>query len=377
MAGAGKTPLYETHCRLGGKMVEFAGWVLPVQYTSIIDEHRATRERAGLFDVSHMGEIGVAGPGALEFLQELLPNDIARLEDGGVLYSPLLNEKGGFIDDLLVYRLQPDRYLLVVNAANTERDLDWARTAAGGRSNLVVQDESDRWAQLALQGPRARQVLAKLAREDVDSIGYYRFRPEVEVGPARCLVSRTGYTGEDGFELYCTPQEAPGLWDALLEAGEEEGVVPAGLGARDTLRFEACLPLYGHELDEETTPWEAGLGRFVALEKGIDFIGRDALVAKQEPGRCLVGFEMLDPGIPRTGYELTVHGRKVGQVTSGTRAPSLGKNLGLGYVPVEMAVPGTRVWVRIRGEDREAVIIPTPFYRRQRTRLPTKSHDSN
>ena len=271
-----RTPLYEAHRAAGARIVPFAGWEMPVQYAGVIDEHRAVRSAAGLFDVSHMGEVRVRGAGAQDFLQRLTPNDVAKLADGQAHYSGLLTERGTYLDDLLVYRLAADDYLVVVNAANRERDVAWieGRAAEFGR-DVEVADRSDDYALLALQGPRAAAILGPLATPDVTAIRYYHFgHGEVDGVPA--LISRTGYTGEDGFELYVAPDDARRLWDRLLAAGREEGLAPAGLGARDTLRLEAAMALYGHELDEETTPYEAGLGWVVKLDKG-DFVGREAL----------------------------------------------------------------------------------------------------
>ncbi len=361
-----RTPLYECHLRYGGKMIDFAGWALPVQFTSIKDEHHAVRKAAGLFDVSDMGEVEISGPQALDLVQRAVTNDASRMRVGRVMYSPMCNPRGGLIDDLLVYRLGDDRFMLVVNAANIGKDYSWLRELSGQFPRATVTNLSDEVAQLALQGPNSEPILAKLTDADLSSLKYYWCQDGVEVAGVRCLVSRTGYTGEDGFELYCAPQEAPRLWEAILEAGREYGAVPAGLGCRDTLRFEAGMVLYGNELTEETTPLEAGLGRYVKFNKG-DFVGRQALLKQKEEGvrRRLVGFRMIDRGIPRHGYPIVVGGAEVGVVTSGTYAPTLDANLGLGYVPVELSAPGTEICVLVRGRQLKAQVVEIPFYRRE------------
>ena len=360
-----RTPLYGLHRRLGAKMVGFGGFEMPVQYSGIAAEHRAVREAAGLFDASHMGEIGVRGPGAAAFLQWAVTADVGRLGVGQAAYSPVCLTTGGVLDDILVYRLGVEDYLLVVNAGNKDKDLAWLRER--GRENVTVEDRSAEWALLALQGPRAAAVLGRVTGEPLDRIGYYRFRSGVPVAGVDCLLSRTGYTGEDGFELYCSPARAEGLFAALLAAGEDDGLVPAGLGARDTLRLEAALPLYGHELDEGTTPLEAGLDRFVSFAKG-DFSGREALRRQKEEGagKKLAGFELTGPGIARQGYALMQGGRQTGTVTSGTLSPTLGRAIGLGYVAPEHARPGTELAVVIRGRECAARVVPTPFYRRKK-----------
>ncbi len=360
-----RTPLYEMHQKYGGRIVDFGGWALPVQFSSILEEHRAVRERAGLFDVSHMGEIKLTGPQALAVAQRLVTNDVAALADQQILYSPMCYAHGGIVDDLLVYRRGPEDYLLVVNAANTDKDYLHVSEVARQYPGARVENSSDATAQLALQGPRAERILQRLTGAPLAEIKYYWFRPEVEVAGVKCLVSRTGYTGEDGFELYCSPTEAPQLWETLLEEGDEDGLVPCGLGARDTLRFEARLPLYGHELSDQSTPLEAGLGVFVKLGKE-GFLGQPVLVRQQQEGvkRKLAGFEMLERGIPRAQYPIALNGEEVGFVTSGTFAPTLEKNLGLGYVPVELAGVGSEFDVVIREKPTRARVVKTPFYRR-------------
>lgn len=373
MAGDGnglrRTPLYEEHVRLGARMTGFAGWAMPVEYRGILEEHRAVRERAGLFDVSHMGEIAVRGPGALALLQLAVTNDAGRLAVGQALYTPMCRDDGGILDDLIVYRTGEKEFLLVVNAANREKDLNWLRTLAGEAAGAVeagaeVEDVSDRWALLALQGPRAAEVLRTAAGE-VGGLGRFAFLAGVKVAGRPCLVARTGYTGEDGFELFCPWEEAPPVWAALLDAGREAGVLPCGLGARDTLRLEAALPLYGHELREDVNPLEVRLGAFVRWDKG-EFVGRAALERVREAGprRRLVGLEMVERGIPRQGYEVVAGGAVVGEVTSGGPAPTLGKNVALALVAAGRERDDEGLAVRIRGRDVAARVVPLPFYRR-------------
>ncbi|QNB45175.1 glycine cleavage system aminomethyltransferase GcvT [Thermanaerosceptrum fracticalcis] len=359
-----KTTLYELHKKLGAKMVEFSGWEMPVQYTGIIEEHKAVRSAAGLFDVSHMGEILVKGPGALALIQKLITNDAAKLTVGQALYSPMCYSSGGIVDDLLVYRLGDDEYWLVVNASNKDKDFGWIKDHQEGK--VTVEDISDKTGQIALQGPRSQEILSQITDINLGEIKYFRF-VWAETAGVKTLVSRTGYTGEDGFELYMNAEGAPKVWQALLEAGKDYGLVPVGLGARDTLRFEARLPLYGHELNEEYTPLEAGLGSFVALSKAEDFIGKEALSKQKAEGitRKLVGFEMLDRGIPRAGYRIEKNNISIGEVTSGSFAPSLGKNLGLGYVKSAEAVLDNEITVIIRDKGLRARIIKTPFYKRE------------
>jgi aminomethyltransferase len=363
-----RTPLYECHREAGARLVEFAGWDMPVQYQGVIEEHRAVRTAAGMFDVSHMGEIRVKGPQAEAFLQQLTPNDVAKLAPGRAHYSGLLTERGTYVDDLLVYRLGAEEFLVVVNASNAERDFEWiaSRATAGtaGDTGVEVTDESDRWALIALQGPKALEILRPLASPGAAELKYYGFlQGEVDGRPA--LVSRTGYTGEDGFELYLAPEDAPGVWRRLLEAGAPHGLVPAGLGARDTLRLEAAMALYGHEIDDTTTPFEAGLAWVVKMGKG-DFLGREALAAQQAEGlrRKLVGFEVQGRGIARQGHEVKVEGRTAGAVTSGTWSPSFEKAIGMAYVPTGLAEPGTTLEVDVRGRSLPATVVELPFYRR-------------
>jgi aminomethyltransferase len=359
-----KTPLHESFRRAGARLVEFAGWDLPVQFTSVVEEHLAVRTAAGLFDVSHMGEIAIRGGGALALVQALTPNDAAALQPGRAQYSALTTERGTFVDDLLVYRRAPDDFLLVVNAANTGKDFAWI--AAHARGDVEVVDVSARHALLALQGPRAADILGGVAGRAIVALDPFAFA-EAEVAGVRVLVSRTGYTGEDGFEIAPPPEGAARVWDALLAAGRDRGLLPCGLGARDTLRLEARLPLYGNDIDETTTPYEAGLGFIVRPEKG-DFLGREALLRERQSGprRRLTGFEMRDPGVPRHGYAVRVDGTPAGGVTSGGHAPFLKKNIGLAYLPPAGAAEGTQLEVEIRGRQARAVVVRTPFYRRPR-----------
>lgn len=356
------TPLVDLFRELGARLVEFAGWEMPVQFSSVIEEHAAVRAGAGLFDVSHMGEVEVRGGGALALLQSLTCNDASRLEPGGVQYTVLTTESGAFVDDVLVYRRGRDDFLVVVNAGNTDKDFAWIAGRASG--DVEVVNASARWAQLALQGPRAAAILRELTPADLDGVRYYHF-VAAPVRGVRSIVSRTGYTGEDGFEIYCPPDAAADLFQAVLRAGRAAGLRPCGLGARDTLRLEARLLLYGNDMDETTSVLEAGLAGIVRLEKG-DFLGRGALLRQKENGvpRLLVGFEMEDPGIPRHGYAVRVGGETVGAVTSGTYGPHVKRSIGLAYLPAARARPGTRFHVTIRGREARAVVVPTPFYRR-------------
>jgi aminomethyltransferase len=362
MSDLKQTPLHAEHVALNGKLVPFAGYEMPVQYPSgITAEHRAVRTAAGLFDVSHMGEFEVRGPQALDLVQHVTTNDASRLEVGQAQYSTLPAEDGTLLDDLLVYRFD-DHYLLVVNASNRERDLEWIRRFAG-RFDAELRDRSDEIALLALQGPKAAAVLAPLTDVDLESIAYYHFR-EGRVAGRPAVVSRTGYTGEDGFELYVANEDAAPLWRALLEAGAPEGVVPAGLGARDSLRLEMGYALYGNDLDERRTPLEAGLGWVVKLDKG-EFVGRDALVRQKEAGVAerLAGFRLLERGFPRHGYPVRHEGEPAGEVTSGVLSPSLGQGIGMAYLPAAAAKPGTRIEVMIRDQPVPAEVVRPPFYR--------------
>lgn len=365
-----RTPVFDLHVAEGGRMVPFGGWEMPIQYTSILDEHRAVRERAGLFDVSHMGEIDVAGKDAAAFLDWLVTNRPSDLEVGQVLYTPMTLPDGGVVDDLLVYRLGENLFRLVVNAATTPKDVRFVTEAArsfGGDAH--ARDVSGDVGQLALQGPRAQAVLQALTPTDLGDIPFFGFQDAVHVAGKAALVSRTGYTGEDGFEIYLAPEATPDVFRAILEAGRGTGVLPAGLGARDSLRFEACLPLYGQEISETTNPVEAGLSPFIKWDKA-DFQGKEVLMRARKEGtaRRLVGIELDERAVPRHGYPVTRDGEDVGQVTSGMISPTLGKPLALAYVPPDLASVGTALGIRIRERDVPGHVVKRPFYRRERTR---------
>lgn len=356
-----KTPLHEGHVRHEGKLVPFAGFEMAVQYpTGINAEHRAVRRDAGLFDVCHMGEFIIRGPQALDLIQKITVNDASKLAAWQVQYSAMCLEDGGIIDDLLVYR-SPDHYMLVVNASNKEKDLAWVRTQAES-FDVEVIDKSDETALLAIQGPKTAEIVQSLTDTDLDEIGYYRFT-EGSVAGIDGVISRTGYTGEDGFELYVPAADGMKLWDALMEAGGDKGLIPTGLGCRDSLRLEMGYALYGNDLDEEHTPLESGLGWITKLDKG-DFIGRDVLAKQKEGGvtRRLVGFKLKEKGFPRHGYPITSGEEDVGVVTSGVVSPSLGVGVGMGYVPTELSKAGTEVGVRIRNRIIPAVVQRPPFY---------------
>jgi aminomethyltransferase len=360
--GLKRTALNLLHKALGAKMVEFGGWEMPVEYSGIIQEHLAVRTAAGLFDVSHMGEIEISGPHALSLLQRVTSNDASRLKDFQAQYSALMHPKGSAVDDCVVHRLAKDRYFVCVNAANTDRDFDWIvqHNTFGAEERNVSGDYS----QLALQGPRALEIISKVTEHPVAGLKYYWFCQ------ARCcgvegMLARTGYTGEDGFEFYFPPAESEKVWNTIIEAGKPEGLVPAGLGARNTLRLEAGYALYGHELDEETTLLEANLGWIAKLEKG-EFIGRDVLVEQRAHGtrKKLVGFEMTGRGIGRDGHTVYFEGKAAGYVTSGSYAPFLKKNIGMAYLPTALAEVGREIEVEIRDKLVGARIVPLPFYSR-------------
>jgi aminomethyltransferase len=367
--GTGRTPLYEEHLAAGGRMVEFAGYQLPVQYTSLTEEHHAVRTRAGLFDVSHMGEVAIRGNAALEFVQLLSCNDHQKMTVGRAQYTGIMYPEGTFVDDILIHKMADDEYLLVINAANRRKDLAYLSELASDFDGIEVVDVSDDYAQLALQGPLAREILQPLASHDLGQIKYYRF-VHGEVAGTPALIARTGYTGEDGFELDLAPTAAPALWRALLDQGRPAGLLPSGLGARDTLRFEAGMCLYGNEIDRTTTPLEAGLGWIVKLGKG-DFIGRDVLERQLEDGveRKLVGFEMHERGIARHGYPVLLgedDTEPVAKVTSGTQSPTLGRALGMTYLPIEAAEIGSEFFVQIRKRTAPARVVELPFYSRKK-----------
>jgi len=364
-SGLRKTPLHGLHREADARLVDFAGWEMPVQYTGVIEEHLAVRTRAGLFDVSHMGEVEIDGPGALDAVQRLTCNDASRLSVGQAQYSALTAPNGAAVDDILVYRTAESRFLLCVNAANDEKDFRWISENLAPRAQ--ARHVSDEYAQMALQGPASVEIMAEVTAARVEGLAPFEFL-EGEVAGSRAMISRTGYTGEDGFEIYCSPGSAPGIWRALMEKGKPRGLMPAGLGARDTLRLEACLALYGNDLDETTTLLEAGLGFIVKLDKG-DFIGREPLLGQKRDGikRKLSGFVMQERGVARHGYPVQIDARPVGSVSSGSYAPFLRKNLGLVYLPIGHARPGAAVDVIIRAKPVRAEVVRTPFYRRSQS----------
>ena len=375
-----RTPLYAAHQRLGGKLIEFGGWEMPVQYTSITDEHQAVRKAAGLFDISHMGEVSITGPAALAFLNRTLTNDLSRLEPGQGQYTLMCNERGGVIDDLYAYRLAPQDYLLIINASRIEPDFAWLQrqsTAFSRRSEVNLENISDATGAIAIQGPRVAVFInkcfpgASTAGTSVAQLTDLKKNQLARVpwGAGSIWVSRTGYTGEDGFEVVAPASMIEAIWNEVLAFGQPHGLKPAGLGARDTLRTEMCYPLYGHELDESTTPIEAGLGFFVALDKG-EFVGRAVLAEQKAKGtnKKLAAFKMTDRSAPpRPGYAIWSTGanaEQVGAVVSGTQSPSLGMGIGLGYVPPDCAKLNTILGIEIRGKRAPAVVVPKPFYRK-------------
>lgn len=360
-----KTPLNEAHRALGGRMVEFAGWELPVQYSGPIPEHMAVRESAGLFDVSHMGEVEIRGRQATDFVDYLTVNDVRSLDDNAAHYTMMLNENGGIVDDLLVYRISKYHLILVVNAGTTAKDFAWMKSHASG-FECEVADNSPLYAQIAIQGPKAERILQNLTPTLLDRMPNFTHQV-IEIDGVRCRVSRSGYTGEDGFEIYCDRSYAMQVWNLLLVEGSGDGIVPCGLAARNTLRLESKMALYGNDIDDTTSPLEAGLGWAVKLDKG-DFIGRAALQAQKRDGlvRKLVGFEVLDRAPARDGYEIVAGGAVVGRVTSGSPAPFLKKNIGLAYLPTEHSAVGTSIGILVRGREVPAAVVKTPFYKRVR-----------
>jgi aminomethyltransferase len=356
------TALNSVHRRMGAKMVDFGGWDMPVQYSGILDEHRAVRTAVGLFDVSHMGEIEIHGSEAGALADYVTTNSVAKLVPGQAHYSGLLYDHGGFADDILVHKFASDRYLLCVNASNQDKDFD--HIAGVRRFQATADFASDRYAQLAIQGPRAPETLGKLTSVGLASMGYYHFVEGAVMG-TRAIVARTGYTGEDGFEIYFAPEHAERIWDVILDAGQEFGIRPCGLGARNTLRLEAGMALYGHEIHSTISPFEAGLGWIVKLDKG-DFIGRAALMRQKEHSisRGLIGFEMIGRGIGRDDYEVFIDGMPAGWVTSGGPSPTLNRNIGMCYLPAGYAKPGQRIQIIVRNQPVDAVTTSTPFYKR-------------
>ncbi len=360
-----RTPLYDAHRRLGARLVEFAGFEMPVQYTSILEEHAAVRERAGLFDVSHMGQIHLSGSGAVAAAEHLLTCPVESLRIGGVRYGLLCNERGGVVDDVTVYRIAEDEIMLCVNASNIGKDHAWILEHAGGSA---VEDRSAKTGLLALQGPAAPSLMEELAGPDVLVIKRFGFA-SLEIAGFRALVSQTGYTGSPGYEIYLEAGDTEAVFVRMLEAGSGAGVMPAGLGARDTLRLEAALPLYGHELDDDTSPLQAGLDRFVKRQAG-GFLGADAIEARAAAGHAqvLVGFVLEDRGVARAGYAISQHEESIGHVTSGAPSPTLGRSIGLGYVPPKAAEPGTELGIEVRQRTLTARVVKTPFVTKKVTK---------
>jgi aminomethyltransferase len=351
-------------------MVDFGGWDMPVQYKGLIEEHMAVRTAVGLFDVSHMGDIQLRGPNSLAAVQRLLMNDASKLQTGQAHYSAMLYPNGTFVDDVVLHKLGDNDFLIVINAGTREKDVQWVRNTIGGMSGLHITDVSDYYTQLAIQGPKAKDTLQKLTKVDLTPIKNYWFTWGTVAGCHNVLIARTGYTGEDGFEIYIPADEPTSarVWAEVLEAGAEFGIMPCGLGARNTLRLEAAMALYGHEISDTINVFEAGLGRYCKLDKGSDFVGREALLEVEKSGgpkRKLVGLEMIERGIGRDGYPvLSLEGERIGEITSGSPAPFLKKNIALAYVPVAYAAIGTEVGVEIRGQSVKAKVVPTPFYKR-------------
>jgi len=360
--GLRKTALHTLHKKMGARMAEFGGWEMPIEYSGIIQEHCAVRTAAGLFDISHMGEILIEGAGCLRLIQHVTCNDASRLKDEQIQYSALLTPEGTFVDDILVHRFGVDRYFLCVNASNAQKDFDWI--CQHNSFDAKVIHASHQYSQLALQGPKAQGILQPLVNVDLKAMKYYWLK-HGNLGDVDCLITRTGYTGEDGFELYFDPGSSERVWNLLMDAGSGDGLIPAGLGARNTLRLEAKMALYGHEISDQITPWEADLAWVVKLEKG-NFLGKEALVKQHEAGiqKRLIGFEMVGKGIGRDGYPVLINGQEAGVVTSGGPSPSLKKNIGLAYVPVSHSNPGQEIEVQVRTQAIPARIVTTPFYTR-------------
>jgi len=365
-----RTALHAVHHSHKAKMVDFGGWDMPVQYEGLVAEHMAVRTGVGIFDVSHMGDIQLRGPNSLAAVQKLLMNDASKLAVGQAHYSAMLYPNGTFVDDVVLHKLGENDYLIVINAGTRSKDVQWVRQTIGGMGGLHITDVSDYYTQIAIQGPKAQATLQKLTGVDLSAIKNYRFTWGTVCGCHNTLIARTGYTGEDGFEIYIPADEPTSarVWGEVLAAGAEFGAVPCGLGARNTLRLEAAMALYGHEISDTINVFEAGLERYCKLDKGADFVGREALLAVQAaggPARRLVGLEMVERGIGRDGYPvLALSGESIGEVTSGSPAPFLKKNIALAYVPVAFAEVGTEVAVEVRGQPVKAVVVPTPFYKR-------------
>ena len=356
-----KTPLYDCHVSGGGKIVPFAGYLMPVQYSGVIEEHMAVRKQAGLFDVSHMGEVIISGPDALKNVNWLFTNDFTNMTDGRVRYSPMCNEEGGIVDDLIVYRMAAERYFVVINASNRQKDVEWMKAHLIG--DVSLEDISGEVAQIALQGPYSGDILRKLTKEENIPSKYYTFLDHCRVAGVECLVSQTGYTGEYGYELYCAPKDAVALWAALLEAGKESGLIPCGLGARDTLRLEAAMPLYGHEMDDSISPLETGLNFAVKMGKE-DFIGKKGIESRGEPKKVRVGLKAVGRGIIREHQMVHMGEKTIGITTSGTHCPYLGGAYAMALVDIEHSAIGTLVEVDVRGRRVTAAITVLPFYKK-------------
>ncbi|MBU6375088.1 MAG: glycine cleavage system aminomethyltransferase GcvT [Bdellovibrionales bacterium] len=366
---AKQTAIYEEHVRLGGRMIDFGGWSLPVQYSGLMEEHFACRQSAGLFDVSHMGEVHVEGPDAESFLNDLLTNDVSRVSVGQAQYSVMCQDDGGCVDDLIVYRRAQDKFLVVVNASNDDKDFAWMRSVLARKGyRCTLTHESPNYSQIAIQGPRAAEILQTLTKANLSAVKNYWFIETSICGDIPALLARTGYTGEDGFEIYVAWEKGSQVWSSLLEAGRPLGLSPCGLGARDTLRLEMKYPLYGHEISETINPLEAGLGWAVKLTKPGGFIGSDALKAMKEKGlsRSLVGLRMLDRGIPRQDYEVfdALGKERLGVIASGTQSPTLKMGIATALIPIRFTTTGTQITVDIRGAKVPAEVISTPFYKR-------------
>lgn len=357
-----KTPLYDRHVREEGKIVPFAGYMLPVQYKAgVIAEHMAVRKAVGIFDVSHMGEVVLRGKDALKNIQMLVTNDCSRMVDGQVKYSPMCNGEGGVIDDVLIYRINDDEYLIVVNASNRQKDVEWMKGNLYG--DVTLSDISDDMALIAIQGPLSKSILAKIAKEEDLPVKYYTFVGNMDISGIDCIVSKTGYTGEDGYEIFCDNKDAQRLWDNLLDAGSEYGLLPCGLGCRDTLRLEAGMPLYGHEMDDTISPLEAGLGFAVKMNKE-DFIGKKGILARGTPMRTRVGLKITGRGIARENCPVYYGDKEIGKTTSGTHSPYLAYPIAMALVDVDYSAIGTSLLVDVRGRKIEAEIIPLPFYKK-------------
>ena len=367
-----KTPLFETHKKLGAKIIEFGPWFMPLYYTSIVDEHNTVRNRVGLFDVSHMGEFSIKGKDTLAFIQGLITNDVSRLNNNQALYTPMCNDNGTIIDDLVVYKFSAEHFMLVVNASNIEKDFEWIEGVARKfDKDIILKNISDETSLLTLQGPKAEEVLQKITNLDLSRMKYYWFQ-EGRIEEIQAIISRTGYTGEDGFEIYLKSEYASQIWNRLLEIGKKEGIKPIGLGARDTLRLECAMLLYGNDMDETKPPLEANIAWTIKFNKE-DFIGKKALLKQEEEGikQRLVGFELIERGVPRHNYPILKDGERIGTVTSGSFSPTLKKGIGLGYVKIDFAKERTEIQIRIRDKTVKARIVKTPFYRKKRL----KPHD--